>query len=235
MFVYEPDIDVPGGTIRQTGDFVLTARGGPAFGGSLAFFFTENVGIEARVDTVDFDIDLVGPRFESDVDLGPGLPPASVVLNVPPGVINVERLYPLSLNLKARSSGRARFQASGGVSYLPRVRFEAAQPVTLGLSSLGSEVELASVVLNVGALAEDSESRWGFNGGAGFEVDVAPVVSFLADVRVHAFQPQTFVWQRASQPGSELDELLLEALEDLPPVEIDLFYFQVTAGLLFRF
>jgi len=237
--IFSPDIDfpdIPGGNIRQEGVFRLDARGSLAFGGSVSYFFNEHVGIEGRIDTIDFDIATSGPRFEADVDLVPPLPPATAVLELEDGAVNVERLFPLSVNLKARSGGSIRFVASGGLSYLPRVRFDAVQPVSLGISGPGiSEIELARVVLKAGALADGGESRWGFNAGAGVEIDVSPNVSIVGDVRVHSFQSQTFVWQSSKNPSSELEKILLEELEKLPPIEVELLYFQATAGVAFRF
>lgn len=235
-FVFDPDIglpDIPGGEIRQRGVFELKAKGSFAFGGSVAYFFNEHVALEGRIDTVDFDIDVVGPRFEANVSFGL---PATAALEVGSGIVDVERLYPLSANLKARTGGRARFVASGGVSYLPRIRFDAVLPVSLSLGALGiPPVELARVELRAGALAEGGDSRWGLNAGAGFEVDVSPGVAIVGDVRVHRFQSQTFVWRASSGGSSELERILLEALGELSPVEVELIYFQATGGLAFRF
>jgi len=234
---FNPDIDlpnIPGGTIRQQGVFELKAAGSFAFGGSLAYFFNEHIAIEGRIDTINFDIDTLGPRFEADVDLVGIF--ATAALDIAPGSINVERLYPLSLNLKARTGGAARFVASGGLSYLPKVQFTARQPVSLSISGFGiAPIELASVVLEAGALANSSDSRLGFNAGAGFEIDVAPNVAIVGDVRVHSFESQTFVWQRSENPSSELDEILIEELEKQPPIDIELIYFQATGGVAFRF
>jgi len=237
-FVFSPDIDlpnIPGGSIRQDGDFALTAKGSSAFGGSIAYFFNEHVAIEGRIDTISFDIDTIGPRFEANVEFVPGLPTATAILDVGMGTINVERLFPMSLNLKARTGGTVRLLVSGGFSYLPRVRFEAFQPVSLSIEGFGiPAVEIASVVLGAGAI-DSGESRWGFNVGAGLEIQVAANVALVGDVRVHSFESQTFVWQRAQEPSSPFDEILLEELETLPPIEIELLYFQATGGLAFRF
>ena len=238
QFVFSPDIDlpdIPGGSIRQDGEFALKAKGSFAFGGSVSYFFNEHVAIEGRIDTIDFDIDTVGPRFEANVDLVPGLPLATAVLDVGLGTVNVERLFPLSLNLKARTGGTARFVASGGLSYLPRVRFDAFQPVSLSFVGFGlPAVELASVVLEAGAV-DSGESRWGFNFGAGVEIQVSPNVAIIGDVRVHSFQSQTFMWQRSEEPSSPIEEILIEELEKLPPIEVELIYFQATGGVAFRF
>ena len=238
QFVFSPDVnlpDIPGGSIRQSGEFALKAKGSFAFGGSISYFFNEHVAIEGRIDTINFDIDTHGPRFEANVDLVPGLSLATAVLDVGTGTVNVERLFPLSLNLKARSGGTARFVASGGLSYLPRVRFDAFQPVSLGIGGFGlPAVELARVVLDAGAI-DSGESRWGFNVAAGVEVQLSPNVAIVGDIRVHSFERQTFVWQRSENPSSELEEILLEELEKLPPIEVELIYFQATGGVAFRF
>ena len=84
-FVFSPDIDIPdipGGSIRQDGEFALKAKGSFAFGGSIAYFFNEHVAIEGRIDTIDFDIDTIGPLLEANVDLIPGLPLATTVLDL---------------------------------------------------------------------------------------------------------------------------------------------------------
>ena len=238
QFVFSPDIDlpdIPGGSIRQDGEFTLKAKGSFAFGGSVSYFFNEHVAIEGRIDTIGFDIDTIGPRFEANVDLVPGLPLATAVLDVGVGTVNVERLFPLSLNLKARTGGTARFVASGGLSYLPRVRFDAFQPVSLGIGGFGlPAVEIASVALEAGAI-DSGESRWGFNVGAGVEIQVSANVAIIGDVRVHSFQSQTFVWQRSQEPSSPIDEILFEELEKLPPIDVELIYFQATGGVAFRF
>ena len=236
-FVYDPDIDlpnIPGGSFHQEGIFHLKAEGTFAFGGSVAYFFNRHVAIEGRVDTIDIGIDTLGPRFEAAVPILPGFS-ATAVLDVGSGTINVERLFPLSLNLKVRTGGTTRFVASGGLSYLPRVRFNAFQPVSLAIGGTGiPPVEIARVVLEAGAI-DSGKSRFGFNGGAGFEIDVAPNVSIVGEVRVHSFLPQAFVWERSEDPGSPIEEILLGALVGLPPGEVELVYFQATGGVAFRF
>ncbi len=236
-FAYDPDIDlpnIPGGSFHQEGIFHLKAEGTFAFGGSVAYFFNRHVAIEGRVDTIDIGIDTLGPRFEAAVPILPGFS-ATAVLDVGNGTINVERLFPLSLNLKVRTGGTTRFVASGGLSYLPRVRFDAFQPVSLAIGGTGiPPVEIARVVLEAGAI-DSGESRFGFNGGAGVEIGVAPNVSIVGEVRVHSFQPQAFVWESSGDPAGPIEENLLEALVGLPPGEVQLVYFQATGGIALRF
>jgi opacity protein-like surface antigen len=237
-FVYDPNLElpnIPGGSIHQEGVFRLKAGGSFAFGGSVAYFFNRHVAVEGRVDTIDLGIDTLGPRFEAAVPVVPGFS-ATAVLDVGNGTINVERLFPLSLNLKVRTGGgTARFVASGGLSYLPRVRFDAFQPVSLAIGGTGLPlVEIARVVLEAGAI-DSGESRWGFNGGAGVEFGVAPNVSIVGEVRLHSFQPQAFVWESSGDPTLGIEERLVEALVGLPPGEVQLLYFQATGGVAFRF
>lgn len=231
QFVFSPDLSLPDdGIIRQSGEFMLKGRGSFAFGGSLAYMVNEHIGIEGRVDTINFKIDTIGPQFAADAGI------ATAILDVGMGSVNVERLFPLSLNLKARTGGRTRFVASGGLSYLPQVRFEAVQPVSLGIGFPGlPSVPLASVALEAGAASGEGSSRWGLNAGAGVEVQVSPLVSIVGEARFHGFESQTFIWERAGAPTTELEELLLQALETLPPIDIQLIYFQVTGGIAFRF
>ena len=107
--------------------------------------------------------------------------------------------------------------------------------MSLGIGGFGLPAfELARVVLEAGAV-DSGESRWGFNVRAGVEVQVSPNVAIVSDVRVHSFQSQTFVWQRSEEPSSPIEEILIEELAKLPPIEVELIYFQATAGVAFRF
>ena len=96
-------------------------------------------------------------------------------------------------------------------------------------------MELATVALEAGAATDGSSSKWGLNVGAGVEVQVSPAVAIVGEARFHGFQSQTFVWQRAGAPSTELEQILFLELEKLPPIEIELIYFQVTGGIAFRF
>ena len=130
QFVFNPDIDLPdlpGGSIRQSGEFLLEGRGSFALGGSLAYMFSDHVGIEGRVDTINFKIDTLGPLFTSDMGA------ATAILDVGMGSINVDRLFPLSANFKARTGGRTCFVVSGGVSYIPGQAFADLEAVSVGL------------------------------------------------------------------------------------------------------
>jgi opacity protein-like surface antigen len=239
-FLYRPDIvipPIPGIDVRQEGVFQLDARGGFAFGGSAAYYFTDFIGIEGRIDTVDFNIDTVAPRFVATVDLPAPLPPLGAELDLGRGAAEVERLYPLSVNLKARTPGRARLVVSGGLSYLPRLRLTARQSIGLGVTGIAEQLEIATVAVQAEALPdEEDEGRLGFNVGAGAEVQVASKLALTAEVRFFRFQKQTFVWRRTTDPVSPLEDLVLQELEkELSPIELEPTFFQVTGGIVVRF
>jgi hypothetical protein len=162
-FQYRPDINLPslpGIDIRQEGEFQLKASGGFAFGGTVVFFFTDAVGIEARLDTVDFNIDTLAPSFVAPVDLPAPLPPLGAELDLGKGTVEVERLLPVSVNLKARTTGRTRFAVSGGLSYLPRLRFLARQTVGLGVTGIQGLDQLAVTTVELQAGDSTSGPVW---------------------------------------------------------------------------
>ena len=237
-FTYQPDLGLPvfpGINIRQEGEFSMKARGSFAFGGSVAYYFTDFFGIEGRVDTVDFRIDTIAPSFIATAELPAPLPPVSTTVDLGQGEVNVERLYPFSANLKLRTPGAARFVVSGGLSYLPSLRLDASQELGLGVTALGFQLlEVASV--GVTAVAAPDESRWGINGGAGLELDVSEKVAITIEGRVYRFKQHTFTWEGVQAPTTEIEELLLEQLEnELDPIELEPIYFQVTGGIVIRF
>ncbi len=241
-FQYRPDISLPtlpGIDIQQEGVFQLDGRGGLAFGGSLAYYFTDNIAIEGRVDTVDFKIDTLAPRFTATVDLPEPLPPLGAELDLGTGKVEVDRLYPLSVNLKARTSGGARFVASGGFSYLPRLRLTAGQSIGLGLTGLGDfgRLEIPTLEIQAEALPDEKdEGRFGFNAGAGVEIDLGESIAIVGEARFFRFQKVTFHWSGAGESVSPLEDLLLEQIEaELEPIELEPMYFQVTGGIVLRF
>ncbi len=241
-FQYRPDISLPtlpGIDIQQEGVFQLDGRGGLAFGGSLAYYLTDNIAIEGRVDTVDFKIDTLAPRFTATVDLPEPLPQLGAELDLGTGKVEVDRLYPLSVNLKARTSGGARFVASGGFSYLPRLRLTAGQSIGLGLTGLGDfgQIEIPTLEIQAEALPDEKdEGRFGFNAGAGVEIDLGESIAIVGEARFFRFQKLTFHWSGAGESVSPLEDLLLEQIEaELEPIELEPMYFQVTGGIVLRF
>jgi opacity protein-like surface antigen len=241
-FEWDPDINLPtfpGIDIQQQGTFGLEARGGFTFAGSATYYFNDHIGIEGRLDVVDIKIDTVLPNFTTTIDLPAPLPPIGAELDLSEGAVEVDRLYPFSLNLKARTGGRARFVASGGLSYLPRLRATGFQTVSLGFTGLGNlpQLDIATVALGVEAAPDETdEGRLGFNVGAGLEIQLSEHLALVGDVRVFRFETLTLQWTRLNVPTTELEELLLEELEqELDPIEFEPTWFQVLGGFVVRF
>lgn len=230
--------EVPGVSFEQEGEFALVGAGSFAFGGSVAYFFNDHVAVEARVDTVDFQVDTEGPRITGALPIPPPLPSLDATLDLSEGALNVERLYPLSASVKVRTGAPVGFVASAGVSFLPRLRFAARQVATIGVSgALIGNLPLARAAVEVEALSDvPTMERFGFNGGAGVEARLSDRLSFIGEARVFAFPTQTLSWRASSTPGSDLEELLLqELLAELEEVELELTYFQISGGLVLRF
>jgi hypothetical protein len=229
---------IPGTTLRQDGEFAIDGRGSFAFGGSLAYFFTPHVAIEARVDTVDFRVDMNGPRITGTTELPPPLPPLDTTLDISNGSVNVERLFPFSANLKLRTGGSTRFIASAGVSFLPRLGFTARQEASLevGTPAIGT-IALATVAVEADARSDlPAKDRFGFNGGLGLEVQLSDRVALIGEGRVFAFPTQELSWRPATPPGSEVEQDLLDqVLTSLGPLELPITYFHVSGGLVVRF
>ena len=234
-FTYQPDLGLPafpGINIRQEGEFSMKARGSFAFGGSVTYYFTDFFGIEGRVDTVDFRIDTIAPSFIATAELPAPLPSVSTAVDLGQGEVNVERLYPFSANLKLRTPGAARFVVSGGLSYLPSLRLDASQELVLGVTAFGFQLlQVATAGVTAVAAAAPDESRWGINGGAGLELDVSEKVAITIEGRIYRFKQHTFTWEGVQAPTTVIEELENE----LDPIELEPFYFQVTGGIVIRF
>jgi hypothetical protein len=241
-FQWDPDINLPtfpGFDIQQQGSFGLKASGGFNFGGSATYYFNDYIGIEGRIDVVDIKIDTLLPSFTATLDLPAPLPPIGAELDLSEGAVEVDRLFPFSLNLKARTGGRTGFVASGGLSYLPRLRATGSQTVGLGVTGLGNLplLDIATIELGVEATPDETdEGRLGFNLGAGLEIGLSENVALVGDVRVFRFKTLTLQWTRLSAPTTELEELLIEELEqELEPIEFEPTWFQAMGGIVVRF
>lgn len=238
-FSFDPgSITFPGGiVVDNAGVFRMDGSGGIAFGGSLAFHPVPIVGIEGRLDTADVDVATQGARYE----LRANVPPFGQVrttLAFTEGEGDLERLLPLSLNLRLRTPGPLGLFASGGVSYLPAFRFEIRQPVeaTIGDAPL---IPIGEVTLPAEALPEaEGEGRWGWNVGGGLQVRVAPRVRLMAEGRYFRFQAQTLIWGEPEGSGALNGlqrEIVRQIAGELEPVQFNPTFWQATAGIALAF
>ena len=194
---------LPGVSIAQQGSFGLTAKGGLAAGASLAFFATDAIGIEARVDTVGLRVDATGVKYDVTVSnsLLP-IPPFTANLELPPGVVDVDRLTPISLGLKLRTPGRVRLVISAGGSYLPEVSATATQSLAVGLTRFIPPLDVAQASIRATARPGEGQGRWGVTGGVGLQVPLGAKASLQVEARAFRFRSRPSTGSSWSPPPS---------------------------------
>ena len=241
-FRYDPGtltVPVAGVTVQQTGTFGLDAEGGLALGGSVALM-GGLLGIEARIDTADLSLTTQAGQYDVRADLPPPLPDATASIAIGGGPADLERVRPLSLNLRLRTPGPVALTASGGVSYLPSLRLVTTQTVGLGLTGIGAggRLEIASLAMRAEVRPQDEDQgRLGVNVGAGLRLALGPRLALSGEVRAFRFKEQTLSWERAdSRPLSAAETVLLREVQArLPPVEFSPTFYQGTVGLTLAF
>jgi hypothetical protein len=244
IFRYDPPVTaLPGVSVSQGGAFTLDAQGGFAGSAALTWEFLGSVGLEARVDVLSLQARTSGGRYDVQVTLPGGLPPVRTSADLSGGVLDVERPYPLSLNLRLRTPGRVRLLASGGVSYLPRLRASARQPIAIGpldvLGALGGSVQLSSLELRAEAIpTERDRGRFGVNAGLGLQLALTERVALLADARAFVFSEQVLQWSAGvtGRPPTAAEQQVLDQIQrELDPVKFRPTVYQASAGLALRF
>ena len=226
-----------GQVISQEGVYRLEGQGGISLGAALAFHPHSALGVELRLDTADVDVRTGGVSYRLRVAVPPfGNITTDVAFTEGEG--DLERLLPVSLNLRVRSPGTTRVTVSGGVSYLPSFRFVIRQPIA---ASLGGAplVEIAEILLPAEARPEqEGDGRWGINGGIGLQHRIGTRVQVQAEGRYFHFQRQTLYWGQPQGTGALTpvqDELVRQITARLDPVRFNPTFFQATAGVSLSF
>jgi opacity protein-like surface antigen len=227
---------IPGADIRQEGTFTLDARGSTALGGSASLYLLPLLGLEARLDTLDVQVNVTGARFDVRADLPAPLPDLESTLNLSPGTVSLDRLRPVSLNLKLKTPGAVGVTLSGGVSYLPALSLTVTQPLALGVTGLsGGQFQIASLALKAEGRpeADGGRSQFGVNGGVGLRLALGSHLALSAEGRYFFFGKNRLTWSPVSEgPLTPLEESLLRAaLLRLETVEFNPQCFQATVGL----
>jgi hypothetical protein len=230
----------PGVSVEQQSIFRLDAQGGLALGAGLSWHFVPWLGLEARVDTADVRAQITPARYLIRLDLPGPLPDLTNELTLGGGEANLHRLYPVSLNLRVRTSGATRVGVSAGVSYLPNFGFAIVQRATLeGGGPLPIPPASAQVTLEAEALPQDQEEgRLGVNAGLSVHVPIGERLALVAEGRGFHFGRQTLVWgvPRVEPELPLIGQTVVEELAaQLDPVDFNPTFFQVTAGLAIRF
>ena len=231
---------IPGADIRQEGVFTLEAGGSTALGGSASFYLIPLLGLEARLDTLDVQVNVTGARFDVRADLPAPLPDLDTTLNLSPGTVSLDRLRPVSLNLKLKTPGAVGVTISGGVSYLPALSLTVTQPLALGVTGLnGGQLQIASLALKAEGRPESDggRSQFGVNGGVGLRLALGSRLALSAEGRYFFFGKNRLTWSSAAdRPLTPLEESLLRsALLRLDAVEFNPQAFQATVGVALVF
>lgn len=244
-FEYDPGTlapPIPGATLEQRGVFRLDARGGLALNFALARDLGRHVAVEARLDTADVSVSTIGARYRLRANLPAPLPPLSADVDLGTGEVDLERLRPLSLNLKLQGGDRTRLAASGGASWLPAFRFAVDQTIGVGLPGLDGgrpSLGVARAILRAEALpSERGQGRLGGNAGITIEHAAGAHAALVLDGRYFRFAKQTLHWGRvtASGPLPALQENLVRQIESrLDAVVFNPTFFHASLGVALRF
>jgi hypothetical protein len=242
-FTWDPGpviLPIPGLSINQQGTFKLDAQGSSTWAIGGTFYFVSAVGLEVRGDFASADITTTGAVYNVRLILPP-FPPITTDLNLGAGAVDVDRLTPVSFNLKFQTPGRFALGVSGGVSYLPSFKLTARQNIALGVSAVNAgEQQLEVSTLPFAAIVQptaETQSKWGFNGGIILRIPLGSKVAILGDARYFRFSEQTVTWGRAdSRALNEIEQLLLAQVQQrLDPITFRPEWFQVTGGLSITF
>jgi hypothetical protein len=231
-FTYQPPAvpPLPGFGVEQVGEFRFDASGGVSFGGAAAWHpHGSAFGVELRVDTGAIDVTQDGALFRVTLRPPAPLPPFSLDVQTQ-GEMTIDRLLPLSLNLRYRGPGRVGIVASGGVSYLPGFDFAVSQELGIGAIAGFGGIQLPTLPLEAGGRIE---GFWGVDAGLGLRVGLSDTVSANLEGRAFFYGERELEWQVDRFPvAPELGEALRQ---QLGPIRFTPGFFQATAGLSVRF
>ena len=230
-FSYQPPAvpPLPGVSVEQLGEFRFDASGGVSFGGGIAWHPASPLGVELRIDSGAIEVTQDGARFRVTVRPPAPLPPLGLDVETQ-GTIGIDRLMPISLNLRYRGGGRVGLVASGGLSYLPSLDFAVTQELGIGAIGGVSGIELPTLPLEAGG---QIDGFWGVNAGLGVRFRLSDAVSANVEGRGFFFGERELDWNIDQFP---LSPALGEALrQQLGPIRFTPGFFQATAGLSVRF
>ena len=220
---------LPGFGVEQVGEFRFDASGGVSFGAGAAWHFAGAIGVELRVDSGAIDVTQEGATFRVTVRPPSPLPPLSFDVETE-GTVALDRLLPVSLNLRYRGGGRVGLVASAGVSYLPSLDYAVTQELGIGAIGGVGGIELPTLPLEAGG---QIDGFWGANAGIGLRIRLSDAVSANLEGRGFFFGERELEWKIDRFPISpELGELLRQQLD---PIRFTPGFFQATAGLSVRF
>ena len=222
-----PDVPpVAGLEIEASGTPELRADGGPVFGAALAREFGV-LGIEVRLDMTDVALELTGVRYDLRF-LGPVFGGgARGSLSIGDARFDADRLRLLSFNARLRTPGAVSLVASGGLSYLPDFDLAGSIPVQFDIEGVPDSF-LAQPELFLVVVPEQSNHRWGVNGGAGLRIGGR--IAVFAEARVFYFKEYEL-----SLELEDVQPIVSALLDEIEPVRFRPLIANAVAGLVFRF
>jgi hypothetical protein len=209
----------------------LDAKGGLAFGAAATFFLSDSFGLEARIDSVDVDLQSFGGDYT--LELGPaGSPVSSIPVTLGSGATDLRRARPMSLNLRFQSQGRVGVGLSGGLSYLPSVDIDALPTLTVANLNASFPISLTATPVN-----PDETRHLGFNAGLTLQIKITKGFSVVGEARGFTFKRSELKWQSKETGAlSAVEKALLGGIAS--QLEIPLFtpgFWTARAGLALRF
>lgn len=230
-FPFDPgDLLPPDYPVETSGGFDLELGGGLTLSGALTWRFSDSLGLEARVDSAQVELQVTGGRVSGDLgDLVPGLPSLPVSGDLT-GETRIDRLTPVSLNLQFVAGEGVRFVVSGGLSYIPATTVAATVHVRLGIEDIPGLPPITLPGVSVSAAAT-LDGGFGGNVGLGLRVPVGSRVALLVDARAFGFPKRELQWGSGSG-SSVIEDALAESLD---PIAFEYGFFQATGGLAFTF
>ncbi len=209
----------------------LEADGGLAFGGAATFFLSNSFGLEARVDSVDIDLQSFGGNYT--LELGPpGSPVSTLPVTLGESQTDLQRVRPWSLNLRFQSQGRVGIGFSGGISYMSAIDITSAPTLTVANLNASFPISLVATPVN-----PDQTHHLGFNAGVTIQIKIASGFALVGEARGFTFKRSELQWQ-STQTGalSTVEKALLNSIAaQLEIPEFTPGFWTARAGVAFRF
>ncbi len=229
---------VPSVTLRPIGPLSLDARSAQSFSGGATLFFTQTLGIELRVDSLEAEFDVQPPSYDVSVAAQPPLPGFDARLDLLARDARLQRVRPVSLNLRLVTPGRTRLSLSGGVT---RVGLITATGQLVGTLQAAPGVALpftsAQARLAADAPPDDSTTgRYGLNGGVGVQFGFGANLALSAEVRGFVFKERTLSWRVIGPAANVVEEAVQKELAArLLPLVVRPALLSANVGVALRF
>jgi hypothetical protein len=209
----------------------LEAKGGLSLGGAATLFLTDSFGLEARIDSMDLDLQSFGGDYT--LELGaPGSPVTTIPVTLGSAETDLRRVRPMSLNLRLQSQGRVGVGVSAGISYLPSLKLAALPTLTVANLNASFPISLTAAPANT-----EETRHLGINGGLTLQIKIARGFAIVGEARGFTFRRSELKWE-ATQTGnlSAVEQALLDTI--VSQLELPQFtpgFWTARVGLAYRF